>query len=147
MDSGDRPVEAIALQPVFVASSVVDAVVAAARAASPHECCGILLGRADRVSEAATARNISERPATRFLIDPRDHLDAIKSARARGLEVVGFYHSHPRSSAEPSETDLAEASYPNHLFLIASLGADPPELRLYRFSSGNFLPVPFVTVA
>ena len=38
-----------------------------------------------------------------------------------------------------------EAGYPDHLYLIASLASDPPEIRLFRFSDGNFLDVPFVT--
>lgn len=118
-----------------------------ARAAAPDECCGILVGRGDRVDLAVAARNIAERRATRFLIDPADHLAALRDARSRGLDVVGFYHSHPRSGAAPSPTDRAEASYPNHLFLIVGLGVDPPEIRLYRFESGNFLPQTLVKSA
>ena len=80
------------------------------------------------------------------MIDPRDHLAAIHDGRARGLTVVGFYHSHPRSAAIPSETDRAEAAYPGHLFLIVGLAASDPDLRLYRFTDGNFLEVPLVRV-
>jgi proteasome lid subunit RPN8/RPN11 len=97
------------------------------------------------------ARNIAERPGTRFLVDPRDHVAALREARRRGLDVVGFYHSHPRSAATPSETDLSEATYPDFLSVIVGLGpqgaVDPqgPDVRLYRFSGGTFLPVRFVT--
>jgi desampylase len=138
---------------LFVAPGVIAAVVRHARAEAPRECCGILVGAGDRIDEAVAARNIADRPATRFLIDPKDHLAALKAARRRGLDVVGFYHSHPRSPADPSATDLSEASYPNHLFLIVGLGGrgadvvDGADVRLFRFASGNFLPVPFVTVA
>jgi desampylase len=128
-------------------AGVIDAVVRHARAEAPRESCGILIGTDDRIEQAVEARNIADRPATRFLIDPRDHLAALKAARARGLDVVGFYHSHPRSAAEPSATDLSEASYPNHLFLIVGLGSPQADVRLFRFESGNFLPVPFVTLA
>lgn len=107
----------------------------------------MLVGAGDRVDEAVAARNIASRPATRFLIDPKDHLNALRDARQRGLDVVGFYHSHPRSDAAPSATDRAEASYPNHLFLIVGLGVEPPDVRLYRFTSGNFLPLPLVKSA
>jgi proteasome lid subunit RPN8/RPN11 len=132
---------------VVVAAAVVDQVVRHARAEAPRECCGILVGAGDRIDDAVEARNVADRPATRFLIDPRDHLAALKAARTRGLDIVGFYHSHPRSAAEPSAADLSEASYPNHLFLIVGLGGPEADVRLYRFEAGNFLPLPFVTVA
>jgi desampylase len=139
-----------------VRAAVVEAIVEHARASAPNECCGVLIGRDDitgltgptggRIDEAVPGHNIDERPATRFLLDPRDHLAALKDARRRGLDVVGFYHSHPRSPAEPSPTDRAEATYAGHLFLIVGLAAAPADLRLYRYIEGNFQRVPFVTV-
>lgn len=128
-------------------SLVVDRVVAHARHIAPDECCGVLIGEGQDVLDAFPARNIADKPAVRFLIDPKDHLDALRDARRRGLDVVGFYHSHPRSAAVPSETDRAEANYPRHLFLIVSLKHARPDLQLYWFLDGNFLPAPFVTVA
>ncbi len=125
--------------------AVVDAVIAHARDAAPAECCGVLIGRDGEVLEAFATRNAADRP-TRFLIDPQDHFEAIRTARRRLLDVVGYYHSHPHTPARPSETDLAEATYPDHLSLIVSLLDDPPEVRLYRFDGRNFLEEPFVTV-
>ena len=119
-------------------------IIAHARAAKPAECCGLLVGTSGSVTEAVPARNLADLP-TRFLIDPQDHINAIRDARVRGLEVLGFYHSHPHSPPVPSEMDRAEAGYPDHLYLIASLASEPPEIRVFRFSGGNFLEVPFVT--
>ncbi len=130
-----------------VKSRVVDRVVAHARRLAPDECCGVLIGDGQDVLDALPARNIADKPTVRFLIDPKDHLDALRGARRRGLDIVGFYHSHPRSPAVPSDTDLAEANYPHHLFLIVSLKHPQPDLQLYCFLDGNFLPAPFVTVA
>jgi proteasome lid subunit RPN8/RPN11 len=121
--------------------------VAHAREAAPLECCGLLLGRGDEIVEAARARNIADDPATRFLIDPADHFAALRAARERGLEVVGFYHSHPASPAEPSVRDIAEFGYPGHCYLIVSLQSEPADVRLYRFDEGNFRRLSFVTVA
>jgi proteasome lid subunit RPN8/RPN11 len=92
------------------------------------------------------ARNIADEPRTKFLIDPADHFDALRSGRARGLEVVGFYHSHPSSPPEPSVRDLAEFSYPGFLYAIASLESTPAAVGLFRFEQGNFRRVSFVTV-
>jgi len=130
---------------VSLQTRVVAKIVEHARAEAPRECCGILIGSGTAVSEALAARNIAEQP-TRFLIDPQDHIDAIRSVRGRGAQVVGFYHSHPHSSAVPSETDRAEASYPDHLYLIVGLASEPPEIRLFRLTDGNFLELAFVTV-
>jgi proteasome lid subunit RPN8/RPN11 len=107
--------------------------VAHAREASPEECCGLLLGRGDEIVEAIRARNVADNPTTRFLIDPADHFAARRLARERGLEVIGFYHSHPVSPPEPSPRDLAEFSYPDHLYAIVSLLTEPAEVRLFRF--------------
>ena len=121
-----------------------DAIVAHGREAAPDECCGLLLGRGGEIVEAVPARNIAGDPATGFLIDPIDHFAAIRTARARALDIVGFYHSHPHSAAEPSSRDVAEFDYPDSLYVIVSLRTEPADVRLFRFVSGNFQPVSFV---
>jgi proteasome lid subunit RPN8/RPN11 len=115
-----------------------------ARDAKPAECCGVLLGTSGEIAEAIPTRNLTDDP-NRFLIDPREHIDARREGRRRGLEIVGFYHSHPRSHAVPSAADLAEASYAGHLYAIVSLVAEPAEVRMYRFDDGRFIAVPFVS--
>ncbi len=113
----------------------------------PAECCGVLVGTDDEIVEAVRIRNVAHEP-TRYLLDPKGHIDAQRVARERGLGVVGFYHSHPHSSPEPSPTDLAEASYPDDVYLIVSLRADDAagteeggsehtaEARLFRMGNG-----------
>jgi proteasome lid subunit RPN8/RPN11 len=123
---------------VILRRAALDAVVSHARATAPAECCGVLIGAPDAVTDARPARNLATDP-NRFLIDPKEHIDARREARARRLDVVGFYHSHPRSAAVPSPTDLAEASYPDHLYLIVGLAGEQPDVRLYRLASdGGF---------
>jgi len=132
---------------VGMRAAVRDSIVAHAREAAPAECCGLLLGRGEEIVEARRARNVADDRTIRFLIDPADHFAARRAARAGGLEVTGFYHSHPTTPAEPSERDLAEFSYAGHLYAIVSLRVDPAEVRLFRYEAGNFHRVPFVTVA
>ena len=124
--------------------SALDAVVAHAREAAPAECCGLLIGGRREVVEAFRSRNAADRP-TRFLIEPQDHFAAIRSARSRGLEIVGFYHSHPHSPAVPSATDVSEANYPDYVSLIVGLRSEPPDARLFRYDGRNFHEEPFVT--
>jgi proteasome lid subunit RPN8/RPN11 len=130
---------------VHVSRRALEAAVAHARAEAPRECCGLLVGKRHAVSEAVAARNLAA-VATRFLVDPQDHVNTLRAARGRGLEILGFYHSHPHTAAVPSETDRAEASYPDHLYLIVSLAVEPADARLFRLVTGNFREVQFVTI-
>ena len=139
MDDGSRSAE------LTIARPSLDVIIAHARETAPAECCGLLLGGRDQIVEAVRTRNIAG-DASRFVVDPKDHIDGRRKARRRGLDVVGFYHSHPSSPADPSATDLAEASYPDHFYLIVSLAGAAPDVRLFRLDEGNFLPLPFVIV-
>lgn len=93
----------------------------------PQECCGLLLGKAAEAGkrqavEAQPLRNAhAASPRNRFEFDPREHLEAQRAARARGLSVVGFYHSHPDHPARPSATDLEQAAWPGYSYLIISV--------------------------
>jgi proteasome lid subunit RPN8/RPN11 len=130
---------------VTISDGVADAILTHARDAAPEECCGLLLGSASRMTQAVPARNIADDRLRKYLIDPHDHLRAIRLARQRGEDVVGAYHSHPRSPAVPSATDAAEG-FANFVFVIAGLAADPPELTAWLWSDGNFARVPLVRV-
>lgn len=104
----------------------------------------MLIGDAAAIAEALPTQNISENPS-RFLIDPKGHMDALRRARALGLEVIGFYHSHPHSPAHPSARDLAEATYPDLLMMIVSVHAASPDVRLFRMAGDGFEEVPVAT--
>src|SRR5262245_53798933 len=117
-----------------------------AREEAPCGFCGLLLGRGDVVAEVRRARNVASSRATRFVIAPKDHIDARRDGRARGLEILGFYRSHPHGAAVPSATDVAEAAYPGSVYAIIGLGAEVPEVRVFEFADGNFHERPLVTV-
>jgi len=125
---------------VAISPEALDVVTRRARAEAPRECCGVLLGKGTVVDEAIPTANLSPDPA-RYLIDPQDHVDALRVARARGLEVVGFFHSHPHSDAQASPADVAEITYPGSLFLIVGLGTVPPDVRVFRATTSSLEPV------
>lgn len=92
----------------------------------PHECCGILLGRvtdsAVEVHEALPAGNTRLDSAhNRYNIEPADLIRAQREGRARSLDIVGFYHSHPDHPAFWSTTDLAEAHWYGCAYVITSV--------------------------
>ncbi len=126
---------------LLLPGEVAAEIVAAARRAAPREACGILVGRTARhateVARQAAARNLHRRPAERFHLAPEDFLAAERAARAAGVAVVGFWHSHPASAAVPSAVDRAE-SWDGYSYLIVSLaGGRRPELRSWRFREGE----------
>lgn len=129
-----------------IAPAVEAALVAHARAEAPRECCGLLIGTDTEIVEAVAARNLAEPADSRYLVDPRDHLRAIRDARRRGLQVIGAYHSHPRSAAAPSVTDAAEG-FAHFLFVIVGLGAERPEVTAWTWADGNFTAVPLVRLS
>jgi proteasome lid subunit RPN8/RPN11 len=99
----------------------------------PHECCGALLGRE---AEAGGPRDIvdlfplvnrrEDSPRNRFSVEPRDVLEADRAAQARGLDVIGWYHSHPDHPARPSEFDR-EHAWPWYTYIIVSVNQRVPQ--------------------
>ncbi len=119
----------------------VDAIRRHAEQEYPAECCGIMLGHADGgqkvVTEVVPLTNLRHDPEraqellpleqpgreserNRFLIDPRDQLRVEKDARARQLDVLGYYHSHPDHPARPSEYDR-EHAWPWYSYVIIAV--------------------------
>jgi proteasome lid subunit RPN8/RPN11 len=95
----------------------------------PHECCGVLLGRLSPDGETRTveravrcANQNTERGHDRYVIDPRDLVRIQREGRAAGLDIIGFYHSHPDHPARWSQTDLAEAHWLGCSYLITRVG-------------------------
>ena len=111
-----------------------DALVAHAREDAPNECCGLVRARAGVVEEVVRATNVRASPYG-YSLDPASLLAAFKAAE-EGYEV-GIYHSHPRSPAEPSQTDINLAEYPEYLYLIVSLAAEHPSVRAWRIVDGR----------
>jgi len=135
-----------------VRRAVLDAIVAHARRESPNECCGLLVGDGHAVVEAVAATNVADEPLRRYEVSPVEHLAQIKRCRAESTEgkprdIVGAYHSHPRSLAQPSPTDLEQACQ-NFLFVIAGpvREAEDVPVRGYRLSRSQFEEVDLVAV-
>jgi len=89
----------------------------------PHECCGALVGRGDRVTAVVPLPNMTEEgPRRRFLVRPSDYRMAEQRAGELDGELLGFYHSHPDHPARPSQFDLDHA-WPTFAYAIVSVMA------------------------
>src|SRR5262245_3344697 len=87
----------------------------------PHECCGALIGSGDRVTDVVALANTTvEGPRRRFLVRPSDYREAERRASEVGVELLGFYHSHPDHPARPSQYDLDHA-WPTFAYIIVSV--------------------------
>ena len=92
----------------------------------PHECCGVLLGQfsgEERVVETTVrcGNTRTDSPQNRYHIAPQELVRVQRQAREKGLEIIGFYHSHPDHPAQPSATDLAEAHWIGCSYVITSV--------------------------
>jgi proteasome lid subunit RPN8/RPN11 len=113
-----------------ISSELLDRIRAHGRSTYPEECCGLLLGEADgtakSVRDLRAMRNTREdSPKNRYLIDPRELLEAEREARARKLDIVGVYHSHPDHPARPSEFDR-EHAFPWYSYIVVRVASGEP---------------------
>jgi len=110
----------------------------------PHECCGALLGRDSEGSSQDAVREVlglltlvnrrDDSPRNRFSVTAADVLEADKSAQAQGLEVIGWYHSHPDHPARPSQYDRDHA-WPWYSYVIVSVhNGAPQDMTSWRLS-------------
>lgn len=109
------------MTPIAFDPGVGAAIQAHGRETYPHECCGALLGDGDRIVATHPLPNVTtEGPRRRFRIDDKDYLASERQASARGLSLLGFYHSHPDHPAVPSQYDLDHA-WPTFVYPIVSI--------------------------
>jgi proteasome lid subunit RPN8/RPN11 len=115
----------------------------------PYECCGALLGKDDPREIRGLFPMINRRddsPRNRFSVTPQDVIDAEKAARQQGLDVVGWYHSHPDHPARPSQYDRDHA-WPWYSYIIVSVAeGKPQEMTSWRLHDdrAEFSPEPIL---
>jgi proteasome lid subunit RPN8/RPN11 len=115
-----------------ISQSLVDEMVAHARQDLPNECCGMVAGRDGVATAVHRVRNAAQSPL-RYEMDPQDQYNAWKAIEDGGDELLAIYHSHTKSAAYPSQTDVNQAvAWPDQVYLIVSLeDGDSPDLRAY----------------
>jgi proteasome lid subunit RPN8/RPN11 len=99
----------------------------------PDEACGLLAGPFGTGKVVAAYRCRNDAASARvYTLNGQDQLRADREAQARGLEIIGVYHSHTHTDPYPSPTDIAQAPDPDWHYVIVSLRDGDPMLRSYR---------------
>ena len=107
---------------LIVTRAVLAALREAAASAAPDEACGLLLGVDGVVNEARSCANLAAAPRRFFEIDPAALIAAHRAERGGGPSLLGYFHSHPSGSAEPSAEDQRQASGDGKVWAIVGLG-------------------------
>lgn len=118
-----------------LAATACDELVEHCLGAYPHEGCGLLVGSNDQVVSVIPTANAA-RSALRYEIDPADVLRADRDASAKGLDLLGAFHSHTHTDAYPSPTDVAQAVDPNWHWVVVSLRDVAPVVRSFSIRDG-----------
>jgi len=124
-----------------IPQTIIDAIIAHAQRDFPLEACGILGGANGVVTEQYPMANIDQ-SNEHFTLEPKEQFAVIKDLRAKGIEMLAIYHSHPETPARPSEEDIRLALTPNVSYVIVSLAGVTPDVKSYRIESGAVTPEP-----
>jgi proteasome lid subunit RPN8/RPN11 len=110
-----------------------DQIIVQARADAPLETCGLMAGRDGQVERVLPVPNVLRSPVT-YRMDGQEFADAMIAC---GFEPLAIYHSHPTGPPGPSPTDIAQAFYPESIYIIVSLAQEPPSVRAFRIVAGS----------
>ncbi len=120
-----------------IARTLLEEIASHAREEVPNECCGMVAGVDGKATRVYRARNAEASPL-RYAVDPTDQFRIITKIEEGGEDVAAIYHSHTKSAAEPSQTDINLAqNWPDPVYLICSLAETEPVVRGFRIRDGR----------
>jgi proteasome lid subunit RPN8/RPN11 len=118
-----------------------------AQQSSSTEVCGLIGGKGGVATRCYPIANIASAPRRLFAMDPAQQIAAMRAMRECGEELFAIYHSHPDSPPLPSPADLAQANYPEALYLIISLQTRGVlEMRGFRLKDNSIVEVQLETI-
>jgi proteasome lid subunit RPN8/RPN11 len=133
-------------RPLEIPAEVLADMVEHCRREAPIEACGLLAGLGDRVESCHPLHNVAD-SETLYRVAGEELIEVRRGLREAGREILALYHSHPRWSALPSETDLRENYWENTPRIIVSLQAAEPDVRAWRLGPDSFREIPLLVVA
>ncbi len=130
------------MEEIILPRRLVNRILHQAQSSSELEICGLIASTDGQPTDCIVIDNVSNKPDRLFCMDPQAQINAMRKFREQGKELFAIYHSHPHSPAIPSATDLAEAGYPQALYLIISLNTKGVlEIRGYRLRDEHAIEV------
>jgi [CysO sulfur-carrier protein]-S-L-cysteine hydrolase len=120
-----------------ISRSLIDEMVAHAREDVPNECCGMVGGRDGEATTLYRATNAEASPL-RYSIEAGEQFRLMKEIEEAGEELVSIYHSHTKSPAYPSQTDVNLAGWPDAVYVVVSLeNPDAPDVKGFWIRDGE----------
>jgi [CysO sulfur-carrier protein]-S-L-cysteine hydrolase len=117
-----------------IAQALIDEMVAHAHEDMPNECCGMIAGSDGEATGIVRIANSAASPL-RYEMDPQEQYNALKTLEDDGAELLGIYHSHTKSAAYPSQTDVNQAvAWPEQVYVIVSLAEAEADVKAYRLA-------------
>lgn len=113
-----------------------------ARSEVPHEACGLIAGHGDRVTRLIPIKNTAADPVHQYVMDQAELSRHLPALMREGLDLIGFYHSHPTGEPIPSPTDVAQAHYPDTAYLIIGLKHAEPHFAAWLINQGRVSRLP-----
>ena len=118
-----------------LSTAQLERILAHATEAIPNECCGLIGGQNNRAHSTYPMHNVAHDPSLAYEAAPEDLFAAQREMRELGEQLLGIYHSHPRSAQPaPSQTDVRLAYYPQAVYFIVGFDDGRPVLRAFRIS-------------
>jgi len=117
----------------------LELVIAQAKRDAPNETWGMIGGKDNRAQKIFPMKNVSPTPVTRYVADPPELLKTVRAIEdEHGWDILAIYHTHPATEPYPSATDIAEAHYPDSIYIIISLkNPKQAKMRGYRIVEGK----------
>jgi len=102
----------------------------------PNEACGLLAGEGNIVKQYFPLTNIDHSPE-HFSFDPKEQFSVLKKVRNEGWHIIANYHSHPLTSAHPSDEDIRLAYDPDIIYIIVSLANGKSDIKAFKIKNNK----------
>jgi proteasome lid subunit RPN8/RPN11 len=118
-----------------ISKGILELIYEQAEAEAPLEACGYLAGKEGLITSHYEMTNV-DKSETHFSLDPKEQFQVAKSVRAKGLDLIAVYHSHPASPARPSEEDIRLAHDSSIIYVIVSLEHENRTCSAFKIKNG-----------
>ncbi len=132
---------------LWLKPELAQSIIEHARKTQPSECCGVIIGEGIRVEQIVPVPNVANDPEHHYHMDDKTLLEMMFQTQRQNLEVIGFYHSHPRTDPIPSQEDVLHAHYPDMAYVIASLKGGEARLSAWSIKRDRVAPIELVISA